>query len=108
VQGEHFGRHFIHLPVKTFRNELDAAGRNHEEKLMSAFALWYYSKMKPKSHTSPAPKPQAAMAMVAAVRRVHKRIRVGVLLARQSAVLQALQRGFARNTMRQPNWFSIT
>jgi hypothetical protein len=56
--------------------ELDAAGRNQEKRLMSAFALWYYSKMKPKSQTFPAPKPQAAMAMVAAVRRVHNRMRI--------------------------------
>jgi hypothetical protein len=61
---------------------------------MSAFALWYYSKMKPKSHTSPAPKPLAAMAIVAAVRRVHKRMGIDMMPARQSAVLQALQRGF--------------
>jgi integrase len=69
----------------------DTAGCERESKLLCAFLIWSYDLITPRSRTSSAPKPSSAYAMVAGVRRVHKRHHIDMVSSGQlSAVLRGI------------------
>jgi len=76
----------------------DALGFKQESDLLCGFLLYCYDIIKPRSKHDPAPQPQSAFNMVAAIRRIHRRHNIEMVSCSQ---LSAVLKGMTVNHMRE-------